>query len=75
MKLIPNWRKAWRMASVQISAAIVAWVALPPDVQAAAVGLLGVAPDKVPGVLALLGIVARIVSQPVVHAAEGEVQP
>lgn len=71
MKPVHNWRRAWRMASVQISVVIVAWVALPPDAQAAVVGLLGVPPDKVPGLLALLGIVARLVAQPSVNEQEG----
>lgn len=66
--LIPHWRRAWRMASVQVSLLIVAWVALPPDAQAAVVGLLGVPPDKVPGLLALLGIAARLVAQPALQA-------
>lgn len=70
--LIPQWRRAWRMASVQVSLLIVAWVALPPDAQAAVVGLLGVPPDKVPGLLAVLGIVARVISQP---ALQKEPQP
>lgn len=64
MKLISNWKRAPRMASVQLAAAIVAWSLLPPDAQAAAVGLLGVPADKVPGVMALLLIVARLIDQP-----------
>lgn len=64
MKLIPQWRRAWRMASVQIAAVIAAWAVLPPDAQAAAVALVGVPPDKVPGILAVLLIVARLIDQP-----------
>ncbi len=64
MRLIPNYRRAWRMASVQIAAVIAAWAVLPPDVQAAAVALVGVPPDKVPGILAVLLIVARLIDQP-----------
>ena len=30
-KLIPNWRRAWRMFSVQVAAVAVAWGAMPPD--------------------------------------------
>lgn len=69
MKPIPNWRRAWRLASVQIAAAIVAWSVLPADAQAAVVGLLGVPADKIPGAMALLLIVARLIDQP---AARGE---
>jgi len=64
MRLIPNYRRAWRMASVQIAAVIAAWAVLPPEAQAAAVALVGVPPDKVPGILAVLLIVARLIDQP-----------
>jgi len=64
MRLIPNYRRAWRMASVQIAAVIAAWAVLPPEAQAAAVGLIGVPPDKVPAILAVLLIVARLIDQP-----------
>lgn len=64
MKLIPQWRRAWRMASVQMAAAIVAWAALPPDMQAAAVAAVGIPAERVPGILALLLIVARLIDQP-----------
>lgn len=64
MRLIPQWRRAWRMASVQIAAVIAAWAVLPPEAQAAAVALIGVPPDKVPGILAVLLIVARLIDQP-----------
>ena len=36
MKLIPNWRRAWRMMSVQVAGLAVAWGLLPPDQQATA---------------------------------------
>lgn len=64
MRLIPNYRRAWRMASVQIAGLIAAWAVLPPEAQAAAVSLIGVPPDKVPGILAVLLIVARLIDQP-----------
>lgn len=64
MKIIPEWRRAWRMFSVQLATLIVVWTALPAEAQAAVVGLLGVPPDKVPGVLAALLIVARLIDQP-----------
>ena len=64
MRLIPQWRRAWRMASVQLADVIAAWSVLPPDAQAAAVGLIGVPPDKVPAILAVLLIVARLIDQP-----------
>lgn len=67
MKLIPQWRRAWRMFSVQVSAVIVAWVALPVEQQEALAGLVGITPDAVPGVLAAIAILGRMVDQPKVR--------
>ena len=67
MKLVREWRRAWRMFSVQVSAVIVAWVALPEAQQAALAGLVGIEPDAVPGVLAALAILGRVIDQPAVH--------
>jgi hypothetical protein len=67
MKLIPQWRHCWRMFSVQASAFIVVWVALPADQQSALVSLLGISPEAVPGILAALAIVGRMVDQPKVR--------
>lgn len=64
MKLIENWRRSWRMLSVQVAAAAVAWSALPADAQAAVLGALGVEPSRVPGIIGALVIVARLISQP-----------
>lgn len=64
MKLIPEWRKAWRMVSIQAMALAAtiqgAWIALPPDL------LAQVPPEISRGVtLALLGlgIAGRLVKQ------------
>lgn len=65
MQLIPNWRAAWRMFSVQAQAAAVAvlgaWQAVPDDMRAkvpdgVVIGLVAV--------LLVLGIVGRLVAQP-----------
>ena len=64
MTLIPNWRSAWRMASVQISLLAVLFAALPEDQQAAILALLGVSPERIPGVLGLAIIAARLINQP-----------
>lgn len=61
--LVPDWRAAWKWFSVQASALIVIWAALPTDVQVAVVSLLGVQPASVAGVLALLAIVGRLIAQ------------
>ena len=65
MKLIPNWRKAWRMFSVQAQAGSVAilgaWQAMPEE-------LRGKLPEPVVlgivGALLVLGIVGRLIDQP-----------
>lgn len=71
MKLIPEWRKAWRMVSVQamtLAATIqTAWVAMPPDL------ISQVPPAVVQGVtlsLLVLGIVGRLVKQDKVSGNE-----
>jgi hypothetical protein len=64
MRLIPNWRSAGRMLSVQIAAAAVLFGALQPDQQTAILALLGLAPERIPGVLGLAIIVARLIDQP-----------
>ncbi len=68
MKLIPEWRKAYRMLSVQFAAFAVLWLALPEAQQVKILTLLPwVSADQVAGLLILLGIVGRLVSQPKVR--------
>ena len=67
MRLIPNWRSAGRMLSVQIASAAVLFGALQPDQQAAILALLGLAPERIPGVLGLAVIAARLIDQPKVR--------
>ncbi len=63
--LIPEWRKAYRMLSVQFAALAVLWLALPETQQVKILTLLPwVSADQVAGLLILLGIVGRLVSQP-----------
>lgn len=64
LKLIPEWRRAWRMASVQAATLAVAWGALPPDAQAQVLGFVGVPSERVPAILGLLILVARLIDQP-----------
>ncbi len=66
--LIPEWRKAYRMLSVQFAALAVLWIALPEAQQVKILTLLPwVSADQVAGLLILLGIVGRLVSQPKVR--------
>ena len=69
MKLISNWRKAWRMFSVQVPAVNIAflstWAALPDKFQDAiplpwAIGIAVV--------LMVLGVAGRLIDQPKVSA-------
>jgi hypothetical protein len=64
MKLIPDWRRAWRMTSVQLAAMAVLFGTLPADTQAAVLDMVGVPATRVPAILGLLFILGRIVGQP-----------
>ena len=70
MTLIPNWRSAWRMASVRISLLAVLFAALPADQQVAILALLGVDAARIPGLLGLAVILARVIDQPRVRGDE-----
>lgn len=68
MKLIPQWRRAWRMFSVQAmtgaTALLGAWQAFPPDLKAA------LPADWVNGAaiaLLVLGIAGRLIDQPAIR--------
>jgi hypothetical protein len=62
--LIPNWRRAWRMFSVQLAAALVVWAATPAETQAAVLQVVGIGPDQLAGVLGILIILGRLIDQP-----------
>ena len=72
---VPNWRASWRMASVQIAALGVLFAALPADQQAAILALVGIGPERIPGLIGLAVIVARLIDQPAVAAAEAPITP
>lgn len=67
MKLVPEWRRAWRMFSIQamvLAGAIqAAWAALPPE-------MMQSIPDPwmrgITLTLLALGIIGRLVDQPAV---------
>lgn len=63
-KLITDWRRAWRLLTVQIGAIAVLWVALPADTQAAVLGLLGIEERHLPGLIGLAVIAGRLIAQP-----------
>lgn len=64
MKLIDDWRSAWRFASVHAAALVVAWGIVPAAQQAAIMGLIGLSPSHVSAILGLLVIAGRLVAQP-----------
>lgn len=64
---IPQWRRAWRMLSVQAAALAVGWGLLPADAQAAILDLVGVPANRVPAVLGLMMLLGRLVDQPKVR--------
>lgn len=67
--LIPNWRQAWRMVSMQLAAAAVLFGTLPADTQAAVLDIVGVPPSRVPAILGLLFMAGRLVGQPRIDSA------
>jgi hypothetical protein len=69
-RLIPQWKRAWRMFSVQASALVLAWLAIPAEQQAAFAGLIGIEPEVIPGALAALAILGRLIDQPTVREGE-----
>lgn len=66
-RLIPNWRRAWRMASVQLATLALGWGLLPPDTQAAMLAAIGVPAERVPAVLGAIFLLLRLVDQPKVR--------
>lgn len=63
MRLVDDWRAAWRWLSVQIAALAVLWGILPPDQQAAILDFVGVPASRVPAVLGLAVIAGRLLAQ------------
>jgi hypothetical protein len=72
MKLIPNWRKAWRMLTVQIGALAMLWVALPAATQAAVLEALHIDRQHLPGIVGLAVIIGRLIAQPKAQAYRQE---
>lgn len=68
MKLIPNWRKAWRFATVQIGALAVLWIALPAETQASVLQALHIDKQFLPGIVGLAVIIGRLIAQPKAQA-------
>ena len=71
VRLIPNWRRAWRMLSIQAQTAALAviggWQAMPDDMRA--VIPAGVVFSIAMGLL-VAGIVGRLIDQPSTKAPQ-----
>ncbi len=68
MRLIPEWRRAWRMLSMIFSALAVAWLALPAEAQATVLRMVpGMTEERLAGLLILLAMVGRVIQQPKVR--------
>ena len=66
-RLIPNWRRAWRMATVRIAMLAVGWGLLPPESQAAMLDAIGVPAERIPAVLGAIFLLFRLIDQPEVR--------
>lgn len=64
MRMIQEWRRAWRLLSVQVAGAAVVFGSLPAETQASMLDMIGLPPSRLPAVLGLVLILARLVSQP-----------
>lgn len=63
-RVIPEWRKAWSYASVQIGSAAAVFGLLPADQQTAMLQAVGLRPDQLPLVMGLAFLAARLWKQP-----------
>ena len=70
LRFIPEARQAWRMLSVQVGIAAVAFGAMPPDQQTAVLALFGLGPERAPLVVGVALILARLIYQPKLRAAD-----
>jgi hypothetical protein len=64
LKLIPNWRRAWRMATMHVAGLAVIWGVMPEDLQAAMLEAVGLPASRVPAILGVLFMATRLVQQP-----------
>lgn len=63
MKLIKEWRRAWRFFSVQAAAVAVILGSMPIEAQSAVMGVFGVGPERMPAALGIVLILARLIDQ------------
>ena len=63
-RLVTEWRRLHRMASVQFASLCTVYGLLPPDQQAALLSLLHIPQERLPAVMGSAFIVARLWAQP-----------
>lgn len=61
--VIPQWREAPRMLSMQLAAAAVVFGSLPADAQASMLAAIGVPAQRVPAILGVLFMAGRMLGQ------------
>lgn len=61
MKLIPEWKKAWRYMSMHVASVAIVFGLLPQDTQASMLEVVGVPANRITAVLGLIFMFARIV--------------
>ena len=65
MKLIPEWRRWYRMASMRFGLLALAWLALPESQKSQVLSLVPwLSADQVAGLLIALGLIGRLFVQP-----------
>ena len=65
MKLIPEWRRAWRMLSMIFSGLALAWLGLPAEAQTTVLRLLpGMTEERIAGGLIVAAMIGRLIVQP-----------
>jgi hypothetical protein len=74
VKLIDDWRQAWRFLSVQINAvcaaAAVIWTGLPGDQQTSMLAWLGFKPSAMVAAAFGAATIARLIAQPALYPRE-----
>lgn len=63
MKVIPEWKAAWRLLTVQLSTLAIGFGLLPPETQAAMLEAVGVPAHRIAAVLGGLMLAGRLLKQ------------
>lgn len=66
-KLIPEARQAWKLLSMQLSAAAVVFGLLDHTTQVAVLAFLNIPAERIPAILGIMFMVTRLVRQPSVR--------